>query len=889
MPESVDDAATRRAVEVLFEPGQVVEVRALNASTPGYRRPHTVSGYFDDFSKLVSEAARVASYASGVYITLNPVNLPLLARSANRLKAVGERDTLTGDRDVLYRRWLPLDFDPVRPSGVSSSQAEHEAAFTRAAEVRQFLDAQGFPAPVQADSGNGAHLLYRVELPVDDNGLSKRTLESISLLHSDEQVNVDTAMFNPARICKLYGTVARKGDHTPDRPHRLSKLLSVPAQLVPIPIALLEKVAELAPKPAVEVSSGYRSAESFDLRGLLDKSGIGYRGPLPWNGGQKYVLETCPFNPEHKDRSAYVVQFGSGAIAAGCHHASCQGKGWSELHSLLQPGWRERKKLSTKSVSENFPAPSDVDNLAQTSKAASVATQLVKLADENSALFHSPEGIPYAWIKLSDHQEVVAIRSMAFREYISRKYYQQQGSVPGSQALQDSISLLAARAVYDGLERNVFTRLGYRDGKLYFDLTDPTWRVVEISSDGWRVLKNSPVAFQRTRNARALPLPSAGGNLSALLNFANLSDPSNQRLLQAFLLGMLAPDGPYPILALYGEHGSAKTTLSRLIKELTDPVHPILRGLPRNEHDLMIATLGNRVLAFDNTSRLQPWLSDALCRLSTGGGFGTRKLYSDEEEIVLDAKRPVVLNGISEMVTRGDLLDRAIILELSPIPDSQRKNEKSFWDAFSQQQPFILGALLDIVCSILRNLPHLQTPELPRMADFAAWIIAAEPALGWKPGTFLRDYSENHAGANAVVIESSPLGNTLVAYLTALRQTTGEVLWRGTASALWQALEQTDPNLALDSPMTPQHLSGELRRLAPNLRSQGVDIQFDERVGHKRERLIRIDFVNLDSADADLQAGSGEGISPEEDQSNSSSASVRSDDGDAEACQEFEL
>ena len=888
MPKSVDLAEVRRAAGVLFEAEQVCELRALDVSTPNYRRSHIASGYFNDLDKLVGEAGRVAQYAGGVYTTLNPVNPALLARSANRIKAVSERDTLTGDRDILGRRWLPFDLDPVRPSGISSSQAEHEAALTRAADISRFMSEQGFSEPVLADSGNGVHLLYPIDLPAEDGGLVKRTLEAVSLRFSDEQVKVDTAVFNPARICKLYGTLARKGDDMPDRPHRIARLLQTPESLDPVSNAVLEKLAASIPLSKSEVFPVSRTGAPLDVRELLDKAGLAYRGPLSWNGGQKYVLEVCPFNSDHRDRSAYVVQFASGALAAGCHHASCQGKGWDDLRKmLLSDKPKAANRLPAAIPKKTEPASETIAQ--QSSKFPSAATQLAYLASEQGKFFHTPQGAAYALIQRDGHWEVQPVRSAVYREYLIHSYWQQSRSVLGSQALQDSINLIAAQAVFDGPRRPVSFRMGYKNGNLYIDLADEHWQAVEVSPLGWQVLPQSPVAFHRTRNTGSLPAPQKGGSLDALLSLINLPDPAAQRLLIAYLLGAFQPGGPYPILALYGEHGSAKSSLSRLIKRTLDPVTPLLRSLPRNEHDLLIAAEHNLVLVFDNISRLQPWQSDAFCRLSTGGGFGTRKLYSDAEEIVLNAQRPVVLNGISEMVTRGDLLDRTIILELPTISDSRRKNERDFWATFHQQQPLIFGALLNVVSSILRRLPGLQTPTLPRMADFAAWVTAAEPALGWKPGTFLRDYADNHARANTVVIESSPLGNALVAYLDDLRQTTGQVQWRGTASALWQTLERGAPDLTLDGPTTPQHLSGELRRLAPNLRLQGVDLQFDERSGHNRERVIRIDFANLDGADADLQAVSGEGMPPEEYGDNSSSAGVRDAGDEAEDHEEFDL
>jgi hypothetical protein len=218
-----DRSEILRTCQALFAPGQVVELRALDAVTREWRRPHTVSGYFDDWEKLA--AAATGLRARGVYVTLNPVNPDLLARANNRLRNMQAGDQATADSDLIGRRWLPVDCDPVRPSGISATDAEHDLALARAREMRAYLQARGWPEPLLADSGNGAHLLYRVELPADDGGLVEGALAALAFRFTDALVTVDQKNFNPARIWKLYGTLAAKGDPTPQRPHRLSRLV----------------------------------------------------------------------------------------------------------------------------------------------------------------------------------------------------------------------------------------------------------------------------------------------------------------------------------------------------------------------------------------------------------------------------------------------------------------------------------------------------------------------------------------------------------------------------------------------------------------------------------------------------------------------------------------
>lgn len=226
LPEGMDETTGKilPVIGVLFEPGDVVELRAFKDRT-------ITSGYFDNFEELAEQAAKLDSKGFAVYVTLNPTESALLARAHNRVKT--HPKATTSDTNITHRRWLPVDFDPVRPANVSSTDEEKQAAVHRAREVREHLREQGWPEPVVGDSGNGAHLLYRVDLPNNRESLElvKGVLEALAFKFSDEAVSVDTSTSNAARIWKLYGTTARKGDDTEDRPHRRSRLLEIPKEV----------------------------------------------------------------------------------------------------------------------------------------------------------------------------------------------------------------------------------------------------------------------------------------------------------------------------------------------------------------------------------------------------------------------------------------------------------------------------------------------------------------------------------------------------------------------------------------------------------------------------------------------------------------------------------
>jgi hypothetical protein len=321
------------ALGALIEAGAIVELRVLKTSKG------TVSGYFTDHDKLTEEAAAWSGKAPAVYITLNPVKPELLARAVNRI--VQYAKSATADNDIVKRVWVLIDFDPVRPTGISSTDTEHDAALSRARECREWLIDQGVPANaiIVADSGNGAHLLIRVDLPNDatSRNLVERCLKALDLRFSDGVVGVDLTTFNAARICKLYGTLACKGDSTPDRPHRIARILDVPDAVVGVPREVLEKLAAMAPATPKKSSC----SKEFDLATWIAEHKLPVVTDGLWSDkGHKWILNPCPWNADHTNRAAYIVQHGNGAIAAGCHHNGCADKDWHALRDEVEPEWR---------------------------------------------------------------------------------------------------------------------------------------------------------------------------------------------------------------------------------------------------------------------------------------------------------------------------------------------------------------------------------------------------------------------------------------------------------------------------------------------------------------------------------------------------------------------
>ena len=451
---------------------------------------------------------------------------------------------------------------------------------------------------------------------------------------------------------------------------------------------------------------------------------------------------------------------------------------------------------------------------------ASQASLIVELAlgEDGIELFRTSGHEGYVRLPADTHREVWPVRSVAFRRWLARIFFNHQSGAPGGQALTDALGVLEGLALFDGHEHEVHLRVAEHEGDIYLDLADADWRAVRIGPHGWDVVADPPVRFRRARGMLPLPDPVAGGSLELLRPFANVVD-DDWPLLLGWIVGALRPRGPYAVLLVHGEQGSAKSTLVRIARALLDPNEAPVRREARNGQDLIVAARNGLVVAFDNVSHLSQDLSDDLARLATGSGFGARQLYTDLDEIVVHVSRPICLNGIEEFAVRGDLLDRALILTLPPIDTFN--DEEEFWRTFDAAHPLILGGLLDAASTALANHATTQAPNV-RMADFARWVTAAEPALDLPPGAFVAAYRENRVGAVQLTLDASPLSAPVI-------ELASEGGFEGGATELLARLNDLvteEVRKQRDWPKRANVLSGRLRRLAPALRRTGVFVEF---------------------------------------------------------------
>lgn len=460
------------------------------------------------------------------------------------------------------------------------------------------------------------------------------------------------------------------------------------------------------------------------------------------------------------------------------------------------------------------------------------ATQIVVLARAAGAAFWtSPDGDGFATVQNGEHREHHRTASKAFRQWLSFLFFAKTGKAAGSQAVADAVNICEGQATFTGEQHPVWLRTAQHEGRIFLDIGDPNWRAIEIDATGWRLVDNPPVRFRRPKAMAAMPIPDENGDVHLLRKFLNV-DVVGRQLILGWLVAALRPTGPYPVLALHGEQGTGKSTIAKLLRLLVDPNTGLVRRMPNEPRDLASLAMNSWVLAMDNVSTVPHWLSDAMCVLSTGGSFAARQLFTNDEENLFTATRPIVMNGITDFVDRSDLLDRTVSITLEPIRENDRRQDRLMMADFDRCRPKILGGLLDAVSTGLRRMDSVVVDGLPRLADFVVWAEACGNAFGWCDGDFTSLYADHRRQLNSVALESSAIAKLLLTHISSCG-------WTGSATELLDVVTSKasdDQRRAKDFPRTPQSMSGIVRRVAPNLRAAGLDVQFLRVQGERRIR-----------------------------------------------------
>jgi hypothetical protein len=458
----------------------------------------------------------------------------------------------------------------------------------------------------------------------------------------------------------------------------------------------------------------------------------------------------------------------------------------------------------------------------------SQATQLVRLAQERYVLLAAADGRAFA-VPVDGH----IVRDLrggrgSLRAELAASYFKAEGRAPTASALADALSVLEGEA--EATERRVVAlRVAAHDGGIVLDLGRADGSVVHVTPNGWTVRTESPVLFRRTELTGPLPVPSRDGNLDALRQHLNVTE-SDWPLIVGWLVAALFETIPHAILSLVGEQGVGKTTAAKVLVRTVDPSPAPVRSAPRDVEAWALTASGGWIVALDNLSAVPDWLSDALCRGATGDGFVRRTLYTSDGLSVTSFRRPIILTTIDAGALNGDLAERMLTAELDRINKANRRLDAELADAFDADHPAILGGLLDLAVDVLRVLPDVRPDDLPRMADFALVLAAVDRVKGWRSFNSFLGVSDRLASAT---VEDDPVAARINALVTGT--------WSGTATDLLAALdagmdEDTRRRLGKRWPSSARGIAERVKRLAPALRSVGLEVEYERDSGAKRSR-----------------------------------------------------
>jgi len=451
------------------------------------------------------------------------------------------------------------------------------------------------------------------------------------------------------------------------------------------------------------------------------------------------------------------------------------------------------------------------------------AIEIINLTQKNIESFFVDEvGTPFCALKIEDHFETVPLNSKKFKNFLAGLLWDYKRMPANPSAINSAIMVLENQTIKTR-EITLNNRVGKSNDKILFDLGDKKWRYVEITSEGWKIKKEPAILFRRYKHQKPIfkvYLSNKNCNLNNLIELINLKNKDYILLLKVYIVSLLIPDIPHPILILYGEKGSAKSTAFKLIRALIDNSATLVLSLPKDKTEFVQQLSHHYMPYYDNLSKLSDGQSDILCRAVTGEGFSKRELYSDDEDIIYNYRRCIGLNGINIPAIQSDLLDRSLIIEFEKIRKSERKKEEGTWKKFEEIMSGVFGDILTILSKALAIKDKIKLDNLPRMADFCEWGEAISQAMGEKPMKFYYTYMRNVNQQSKEAIEGNSLGQAILELLKE------EGYFKGTPSELYATLNKIGDDLGLtkerDWPKAANSLTRKLNLIKSNLEELGI-------------------------------------------------------------------
>ncbi|MGN9135196.1 hypothetical protein ACTNDG_07140 [Clostridium sp. HCP1S3_B4] len=800
------------------------------------------SGIFDSPLRANSEIRKYDGKAN-VYIGLNPVFREAnnqLVRVSNAIK----------DMDIERRQFILIDLDPVREANTPASDEQVKAALSKASLIIEELigDSYQFREPIIAMSGNGVHILFRVDMKNNEESknIVKAFLKTLAKKYNDNLINVDITVFNAARITKLYGTISVKGKDSEEYPYRRSHIIHNPNNIEITETSKIQHYIEdnktssniEKTKKKVEDEKIKYEHKLLELIKELDRVGIeiSHINKLE-NKSYQIVLSKCPFNEHDEDKGTCIYYNDDGTVYFSCLHDKCKQKNnnWEKLKDMYDIKYNEKHKQQKKNDSDNK------DSFKKISK----ADEIFNMAkDAGDVFFCDFNGDEYVAVNSDKGCEVLKIDSKRYKAIISYRYRERNNSIPNKESIQQAIIAMISEAIINEENIELFKRCSMKiengEKVIYYDLDNKKNEIIRIDKDEIKLINHKEPIFIRTLNTSSQVVPDENffGNtdISIITKHFRIKDRDDEILFIILLVTSIIKGIAHPILIFYGEKGSGKTINTRYIKKIIDPSRQDVVSLPKTERDFAILCSKSYLLAFDNLDSIPKQMSDFICLISTKGSYVTRALYSDDEEKVFLLDNPLVINGIGAIVSKPDLLDRCKLIEVSRIQPKDRKTEERIDEDFRNDLSKILAVLFSISSKMLSYVDIIDNENIERLADFGKYAYAIGKAIDVEEDEITRILNKSMKIINEQVIQMNPVLQAIMAYIEK------EGKFEGTANELLSELDHVAEEIHIDTrinkwPKEPQVLSRRITEIKSNLLENNIIF---EKANLNKGRIIRI-------------------------------------------------
>jgi hypothetical protein len=860
-----DAQKVMEAIQTLHETGTVFELRALNVKLKqNFRTYKAISGFFNSPESLTKELGRI-DQATGIYVTLNPVDPALLNRAINRLNEDATANFAVKDKDITRRRWLLIDLDPVRPQGVSATEEELSKAKNKAKQIHAFLKDQGWSPPVCALSGNGIHLLYRVDLPADDGELLKRVLLTLSQMFDGDGVDVDKSVHNPSRITKLYGTLASKGDNSDERPHRMSNIVQVPKQVGVVTKEQLEQIAAIdadadtakrgrntpsAMTVARATAMPARRMKDWDAHAFADefilRHGIQVARVENKGGDTYHMLEVCPWANEHggadKPGDAAIIVQANGSLGFKCFHSHCADRHWRDLRLLFEPDCENNRQSKTRQYggrfadagSEDDPESADLkaaffeilwrEGLKSNERHAEMAKATVAALHRRGRFFYHADRKDFASTMYFDGRRklLLLVASDEFQAWLSgytglnlsETAFDYVASACKQEALAGDTTGIVPAAYWHGTPNAVYLSNG--DGRMA-KITAGKAEEVDNGTDD--------VLFAAGQTLKPWkPGPPVDPFVACSVFSDAAASPEGLELLRLWAVSLPTGQRCKPPLVLTGTVGSGKTKVACSVFELFGITPRVVLLADHGEEDFWTQLDGGGLVCFDNADTKIRWLADALQVAATDGSHEKRMLYTDGTIIRQHAKAWVVLTSANPtFASDAGLADRLLVTRF------ERRNretaEASLSDEVAEARDGGLSWIAGIIAKALADKSPVEGGNLNRRhPDFASFSVRLGRAMGREKQAVaaLRSAENDKSRFN---LENDEVGSALLEL--------GE--WQGTAAELLEAIIAMDSSF--EGKWSAKRLGKRLAKLWPHLES--VLHASKEAEGHSKQVVYR--------------------------------------------------